>query len=414
MIKSKTDRMEELSESQLDGQTDLGKMKGNIRKYNLYNLLIGFHLINGVLIPFFLTWGKLSFFEVMILQSYFTIMIFIFEIPCGAIADYISRKSTLILGALSLSLAVLIYGSIPNLLIFIIGETFFALGMAMISGSDQALIYDTLKLLDRETEINSIQAKAHSLFLLGMMIAAPLGSFLATILPINYAFSLMFIPFMGAMCSGFSLKEPKINNGKEKMSYLIIIKSGFRLLRNNNKLRFLGLNLVIAESLVFFLVWTYQLYLGVLLVPLIYFGLVSSGLTLAQIVFTNIGPLLERNSLDNRKSILIYTLIPGIAYILMALIYFIPISVTLIIIVVGLGFSRNILFVKVINNQIESEIRATTWSTLSMITSIIRAILYPLIGLLVMWSLNGTYIILGIANIICALILNVKKDYFRD
>jgi len=79
-------------------EKDLKTWKWNIKKLYLFQFLMNFHLISGVLIPFFIQWGKLSFFEIMCLESYFTIMILIFEIPCGAIADYISRKFMLFLG----------------------------------------------------------------------------------------------------------------------------------------------------------------------------------------------------------------------------------------------------------------------------------------------------------------------------
>jgi fucose permease len=78
-------------------QSPLGKVnsmkswKLNILKLYLFNFMMGFHMISGVLLPFFLTWGKLTFVEIMILQSFFTLMIVILEIPCGAVADHISR-----------------------------------------------------------------------------------------------------------------------------------------------------------------------------------------------------------------------------------------------------------------------------------------------------------------------------------
>jgi len=96
-----------------DLQTNLSKWKSNIWKSYLIQFFMGCHLIAGVLLPFFLMWGKISFVEVMLLQSYFTVMILIFEIPCGAIADHLSRKLSLILGTFSAALAALIYSSYP-------------------------------------------------------------------------------------------------------------------------------------------------------------------------------------------------------------------------------------------------------------------------------------------------------------
>jgi fucose permease len=150
-----------------DLQANLSKWKSNIWKSYLIQFFMGCHLIAGVLLPFFLMWGKISFVEVMFLQSYFTIMILIFEIPCGAIADHFSRKLSLILGTISTALAALIYSSYPSITLFIIGETLFAIGNSLISGTDQAFTYDTLRKLGREQEITKTMARSRTYMLLG-------------------------------------------------------------------------------------------------------------------------------------------------------------------------------------------------------------------------------------------------------
>ena len=179
-----------------DNYFDLGIWKSNIQKSYLVHFFMGFHLISGVLIPFFLTWGKLTFVEVMFLQSYFTIMILIFEIPCGAIADYISRKFSLILGGLSTALAALVYASYPNIVIFAIGETLFALGHALTSGTDQAFSYDTLRKMGKEEEISKIMARNRSCFLVGVGISAPIGSIIGVVFSLSLTMSFMFFPFI--------------------------------------------------------------------------------------------------------------------------------------------------------------------------------------------------------------------------
>ena len=101
--------------------------------------------ISGVLVPFFTLWGKISFFQIMIVQAFFMFMIVILEIPSGAVADYLGRKTTLMIASICGIIAVLIYGSYPVITIFLIGELFFAISGALISGASEALVYDTLK-----------------------------------------------------------------------------------------------------------------------------------------------------------------------------------------------------------------------------------------------------------------------------
>ena len=68
------------------------------------------------------------------------------------------------------------------------------------------------------------------------------------------------------------------------------------------------------------------------------------------------------------------------------------------------------IFVKGINKQIETENRATVLSTINMIASLIRAVLYPLVGYLVMWNLNATFVMLGSMIIVFALLSRIKSE----
>jgi len=205
---------------------------------------MGFHLISGILIPLFLTWGKLTFVEVMFLQGYFTIMILVFEIPCGAIADYLNRKLCLFLGGLSTAFAVLVYSSMPNIFIFVLGETLWAFGEALISGTNSAFMYDTLRKMGKEEEMSKIMAKNQSYFLVGIGLSAPLGSLLTLFLPLPLIMRLMFLPFIGASLISITLKEPNQDLERKIERYLTTIKSGFKELKQNKILRILAFDLV--------------------------------------------------------------------------------------------------------------------------------------------------------------------------
>ncbi len=385
--------------------------EANLWKSNLFQLFAGFHLISGVLLPFFLLWGKITFIEIMLLQSYFTVMIVIFEIPCGAISDYISRKFSLFLGGLATAFAALIYSSFPSILIFIIGETVFALGFSLLSGTGEALIFDTLRKLEREEEMSKLMAKNRSFFLAGIGISAPIGSLITLFFPINFVMAFMSFPFIVAALVSLSLKEPNHDLERESTNYLTVVKSGFRELKKNSTVRVLAFDFIIIDVLVFLLIWMYQLYLGTLSVPILFFGFVAASMTLTQIIFFNLVPKLKQRFKNKKIFLLIYTLIPGIAYILLAFTDFTLIGIALILLIIGVGLSRNIIFVGGINKNIEEENRATVLSTISMMRSFIITILYPIIGLLVMWNLRYTFIILGICIILLALFSRVKNEH---
>ncbi len=251
-----------------------------------------------------------------------------------------------------------------------------------------------------------------SFMLAGIAISAPIGSLIGHFFALPLVMIVMFIPFTGAMFTAISLKEPNGCIKKEKKErYYLVAKSGINELVKNKTLRLLSIDVVLTQSVIFFLIWTYQIYLELMAFQMIFFGFVSTSMTVIQIVFNNLAPRIEKRFKRKKLFLQIYTLIPGIGFILMGFVFFVPISITLILIVIGFGFSRDILFVQVINKQIKTENRATVLSTISMITSLLRTVLYPIIGYLVMWNIRITFIFLGLIVILFALCTKMQDDF---
>ncbi len=119
--------------------------KANIWKVYLFNFLFHLHFIDGVLVPFFTDWGGISFAQVMLLQSWYMVWVFLLEIPTGAVADRWGRKQSLTLAVLINGFAALIYASAPNFIVLLVGEFLWATSTALFSGACEAFVYDTLR-----------------------------------------------------------------------------------------------------------------------------------------------------------------------------------------------------------------------------------------------------------------------------
>jgi len=387
------------------------KYKSNIHKLYFFNFFIGFSLISGILIPFYIIYGGFTFFEFMLLQSYYALIVIILEIPCGIIADRISKKLALILAGISYLLIPFVYGIAPNKLLFFVGETLFAFSNALISGTNEAIVYENLKKIGKENLIMKSIAKNDGMFLLGIIISAPLGSIIATLISIRMVILLMILPYL--ICLFITFTIHKINRTDDlKKKTTQILKSGFTLLWKNKILKILVFEKIIIEIIIIFLVNTYQYYiLFEFSIPILYFGFIDAGLSLSHFMFLNLIPHLTTNSIDKKKLLLINTLIPGIGYILIAVINFAPAIIFLFLLVIGLGLSRYIIFTNGINRQIKEHNRATILSTINVISGTLKAILYPLIGFLVMFNINFLYLIFGILIIFFALKSKIKKEY---
>ncbi len=112
--------------------------------------------MSGVLIPFFTDWGGISFTQIMILQSWFLFWIFVLEIPIGTIADFFGRKHSLFIVCIVNTVGVLVYVNAPNFYVFMLAEFLWAASVALVSGADEAFVYDTLKKIKRTDESKKI------------------------------------------------------------------------------------------------------------------------------------------------------------------------------------------------------------------------------------------------------------------
>lgn len=390
------------------------RIRSNIPKIYAFKFFMSLHFIGGVLIPFFTDWGGIRFFQVMVLQAFFVFSIFLLEMPTGAVADHLGRKVSLILAAVMNGIAVLVYASTPGFLVFLVGEFLWATSFALASGADEAFLYDSLKQMNEEKCSKKILARFRSFELSAFMVAAPIGSAIASLVGLRQTMLFMSVPFLLAFLLAFTLEEPAYTGRKQSRGYLETLTGGLRYFREHRVLRILAFDMVSISTLAFLIIWTYQPCLKDVGISLVYFGFVHAGLTGVQIVVMNNFGRLEK-VFGSRKGYLVWSaLIAGGAFILLGSIPYAPVTVLFLLVIAGFGLSRRVLLENYMNKHIESPIRATVISAVSMLGTLIMGVMYLLVGLLVEWSLNGTLIMIGAAIILCALLARTREEHLID
>jgi len=386
--------------------------KSNIIKIYIFSFILGIHTVRGVYIPFMMEWGGLSFFQIMILQSYFTAMIVILEIPSGAIADFLGRKIALSLSAFSIASAAFTYSIIPNFFMFMLAETLWAFGSALSSGTSDAFVYFSLKSFNNERNLSNTLGRSRTLNLIALTISAPIGSIIAQFISLQFAMTSLVFIYIGAFSVALTFKEPKFTNNNYKgESYWKIIISGFKELKKNKILRVLAIDWIPINTLIFFLFWTYQVYLNAINIPIFVFGFILSVMNIVNAIFSMLIPILLKKSSNKKIFLLLINIINGVAYISLGLTTIIPLGIAIILTIVAFGYTRYLIFVDGINLQIESENRATVLSTINMFGSLLRALIYPFVGLLVEWSVFAVFIVIGALILILAIFTRSKSEY---
>ncbi len=392
-------------------------MFSSIQKMYLIGFLHNMIFFGAISVPFFLEWGKLDYTQMFLLQSWFMLWVFVFEVPSGAFADKYGRKACIALTGFFTALGALIYSSIPNFYVFIFAEFLWALGVAFMSGADKALIYDTLKEERNTKKAKYIFSRYQVSGIIGTIVSLPLGSFIASLMilpyPDNLAVPTMLtaVPLSIAVFIALWLREPQ--RRRHTGNPLSISVKGIKYLANHKSLRALALDYSLISATTFLMFWLYQPLLKSVGIDIVLWGFVAALFNIfAIILLSNIKKI--ENAFGIRRLLFLSALMPGIMYLLMG--FYRPLWLVLsgIFLIVGLNQLRMPLFEHYMNAYIKSKSRATVLSSVSMIRNVILVFLYPLLGLMMDISLNYSLIILGLLTIAFALTSKVDEKMLKD
>lgn len=110
--------------------------------------------------------------QIGLAEGVFHLVSLVCEVPSGMAADLLGRRRTLIYGGALGVFSALIMAFAPNLALICLGMGLKALGYNLLSGTQEALTYDSLKTAGLESEYIKIDANASVL----MKLASALGS----------------------------------------------------------------------------------------------------------------------------------------------------------------------------------------------------------------------------------------------
>ncbi|TSC69061.1 MAG: major facilitator superfamily MFS1 [Parcubacteria group bacterium Gr01-1014_56] len=178
------------------------RLNRNIIAYYAFNFLIGFYLANGTTVLFEQRLG-LSYSQIFTLDAVYMLMFILFEIPSGAIADLVGRKKTILAGIALLCLGALATGNAHTFFQLFLTFFIWAFGFSLISGSSEAMLYDTLH---DEKLYHRVFGRAWSFSIIGMALSGVVGPLLFEQY-FRLPYLLSAIPFAAALVAMLFFKE---------------------------------------------------------------------------------------------------------------------------------------------------------------------------------------------------------------
>ncbi len=201
-----------------------------IKKFSLYGLLKNLKFFEPYLL-IYLVANDITLLEIGLLISIREIIINVFEIPSGIIADYFGRKKELYACFIFYIISFICFFIFNQFAGFVVAMIFFGLGEAFRSGSHKAMIYSYLEQKGWESHKTYVYGKTRAASLVGSAISSFIGIAIILLVPNpGYIFLASTIPY--AIDFFLVLSYPK-SLDKEIGHEHLSVKEHFSLLKKS-------------------------------------------------------------------------------------------------------------------------------------------------------------------------------------
>ena len=394
-------------------------IKKQLRKLYLYELISGFQIVDAVWVVFLLQRG-FSIVQVGIAEGVFHVVSMCCEIPSGMVADLIGRKRTLVLSGLvsaAGSLCMVLTNAFPMILV---AMGLNALSYNLVSGSREALTYDSLLEAGAQEEYLRVSAIQEKLYL---FVFAAANLFSVVTVSLGYEKGYLISMVQGICCSIVALRlwEPGRENTKQqeknrnwtRILKKHVIESGRFFVTHGFAARRMLISGVAAAGyyIVFMLLQQHLVeqglqakWIGIPLLLISFGGMAGASLGektgKVKIKFL----LLAGGVLEG--VLIVFSGMPALPGCVLAAAFAHGISEML---AIRIGDENQKVF--------SSEVRATMVSVESMVYSVVMVVLSPVVGWLSeKFSISWAFGILGIfvSFLVCILVLLPKESNFPD
>jgi MFS family permease len=394
------------------------KIRANIPKVYALNFFMMFLVTIPIIVPYWKQFG-LNLKDVYQLQAIFGLMMILLDVPAGYVSDLFGRKICLIIVGVF---------NIFTYLILLNGKTFFhfalfeinaAFALALYSGCDIALLYDSLDALDDDDE-SAIEKISHSKKFLGKRIfysqvGESVASFLGGLLAI---YSLRLPAMVNAVTAwmplfiALTLHEPprKTFASKKHLENFKLIYDS--LFKHSKLLTMMVIFNIIYGFSTFAAVWAYQSYWAEIKIPVAYFGTLWAIFNLSVALFARSSHFLETR-LGPMIIISIVGISPVIAYLGLGLTASYASVLFLFFFAVARALN-GVILQDGINSRVPPTMRATTNSICSLGMRAIFFFFGPWFGhLLDVRGVHYSFVIMGAAFAVIFFLISLPLMFFK-
>ena len=368
----------------------------NVKVDYLYCFIKNFDISSAIWVLYMIYKG-LPLWQIGIVEGIFHVASFLFEVPSGAVADLFGRKKVMIAGRIFSALSAVINLFASNIFAFSIGFIISALGYNLNSGSEEALVYDSMKQSKCEKDYLKVNSRLNLLIEIAQGLATFIGGVLAEYSYVWCYIVVIIISILALIVCMF-FQEPDIKNNKtEYTSFSEHFNICLKVLKSDMKI----INILLYYPIIF----TFDAV--VFFYGQQYFNIAGCNKIQISLIMLYSGLLSCMGAVTCEKVIAIFkenTKYAASVLMGVSIIFISVNNIAVSIVFFGIMSYANALLYPIqsdsLNKLIPSEQRATIISIDSMLFSLSMICIFPICGLLAdKFSLNKIFFILGIIQL---------------
>lgn len=188
--------------------------KRNINADYVFCFLKNFDISSAIWV-LYMVYKGLPLWQVGIAEGIFHLCSFLFEVPSGAIADLFGRKKTIIAGRILSIVSAVMNLFASNVIMFSMSFAVSALSYNLNSGSEEALVYDSLKEIKKEKDYIKVNSRLNMIIEVSQGLATFAGGILAEHSYVSCYLAVILISVV-SLVPAFLFTEPSLSNNKKK------------------------------------------------------------------------------------------------------------------------------------------------------------------------------------------------------
>lgn len=257
-----------------------GSLRRFLGIYYAYLFLFDFMFCYAVYTAIFELKG-LSVTQIGGLLAFWSLSAVVLELPSGALSDRFDRRWLLVAAPLAKSLTFICWGLADgNVWLYGLGFLFWSVGLSLVSGTGEALVYERLASKGRTADYDKVNGQASAAETLGIGAGTLLGGFVAAANGMAVTIWLSIPPLFLCSALAFRLRDSRrdgADTGHDPgPGYLENFRIAFRQFATLAELRFVALYISIGLVLLEVLEEFDQLYYLAVDLPVWLFGVVGA------------------------------------------------------------------------------------------------------------------------------------------